>query len=109
MLAARRMMRRWCLEEAGARIHGTTQRCPLEHFLEVDQVHLAAPIARPCHGATEARPLASVEAAVSIQAEALAEYEQLPLEVRPCFVLYGRGPSQPALAATNAACRRSPS
>ena len=41
---------------------------------------LAAPISRPCHGATGGRPLASVEAVVSTQAEALAEYEQLPLE-----------------------------
>jgi hypothetical protein len=33
-------MRRWCLEEAGARIHGTTQRRPLEHFLEVERAQL---------------------------------------------------------------------
>ena len=28
------------MEEAGTRIHGTTQRRPLEHFLEVEHVHL---------------------------------------------------------------------
>lgn len=38
--AARRGMRQWCMEEAGMRIHGTTQRRPLEHFLEVEQSHL---------------------------------------------------------------------
>lgn len=37
---ARRGMRRWCLEEAGTRIHGTTQRQPLEHFMELEQAHL---------------------------------------------------------------------
>lgn len=47
LLAARRGMRRWCLEEAGTRIHGTTQRRPLEHFVEVEQGHLLpAPTAR---------------------------------------------------------------
>jgi transposase len=47
LLAARRGMRRWCLEEAGTRIHGTTQRRPLEHFLEAEQAHLLpAPTAR---------------------------------------------------------------
>jgi len=40
LLAARRGMRAWCLEEAGTRIHGTTQRRPLQHFLEVEQTHL---------------------------------------------------------------------
>lgn len=38
--AARRGMRRWCLEEAGMRIHGTTQRRPLEHFREVEHAQL---------------------------------------------------------------------
>lgn len=37
---ARRGMRRWCLEVAGTRIHGTTQRRPLEHFQEAEQPHL---------------------------------------------------------------------
>lgn len=37
---ARRGMRRWCIEEAGGRIHGTTQRRPLEHFIEVEKEHL---------------------------------------------------------------------
>ena len=37
---ARRGMRRWCVEEAGTRIHGTTQRRPLEHFMEVEQAQL---------------------------------------------------------------------
>src|SRR5262249_1709239 len=40
LLAARRGMRAWCLEEAGTRIHGTTQRQPLQHFLEVEKTHL---------------------------------------------------------------------
>ncbi|EQD36173.1 Integrase catalytic region, partial [mine drainage metagenome] len=35
-------MRRWCLEEAGMRIHGTTQRRPLEHFKEAELGHLLA-------------------------------------------------------------------
>lgn len=44
---ARRAMRRWCLEEAGGRVHGTTQRRPLEHFMEVEHEHLlAAPESR---------------------------------------------------------------
>lgn len=34
--SARTGMRRWCLEEAGMRIHGTTQRRPLEHFREAE-------------------------------------------------------------------------
>jgi len=33
-------MRAWCLEEAGTRIHGTTQRQPLQHFLEVEKRYL---------------------------------------------------------------------
>ena len=40
LLAARQGMRLWCLEQAGTRIHGTTQRRPLEHFLEVEQAQL---------------------------------------------------------------------
>ncbi len=40
LLSARRGMRAWCLEEAGMRIHGTTRRRPLEHFLEVEQACL---------------------------------------------------------------------
>jgi transposase len=40
---AREGMLRWCLEEAGMRIHGTTQRRPREHFLEVEQAHLLPP------------------------------------------------------------------
>jgi transposase len=44
---ARRGMRLWCLEEAGTRVHGTTQRQPLQHFLEVEQAHLLpAPTSR---------------------------------------------------------------
>ena len=44
---AREGMLRWSLEEAGMRIHGTTQRRPREHFLEVEQGHLLpAPTAR---------------------------------------------------------------
>jgi transposase len=37
---ARQGMRRWCVEEAGTRIHGTTQRQPMPHFIEVEQTHL---------------------------------------------------------------------
>ena len=40
---AREGMLRWSLEEAGMRIHGTTQRRPREHFLEVEQAHLLPP------------------------------------------------------------------
>lgn len=40
LLAARRGMRAWCLEEAGTRVHGTTQRHPLEHFQEVERACL---------------------------------------------------------------------
>lgn len=40
-LAASRIgMRRWCLEDAGMRTHGTTQRRPLEHFRDVEHAHL---------------------------------------------------------------------
>lgn len=47
LLAARRGMRVWCLEEAGTRVHGTTQRQPLQHFLEVEQARLLpAPVSR---------------------------------------------------------------
>ncbi len=35
--ASRVGMRCWCLEDAGMRIHGTTQRRPLEHFRDVEQ------------------------------------------------------------------------
>lgn len=38
--ASRVGMRRWCLEDAGMRIHGTTQRRPLEHFREVERAQL---------------------------------------------------------------------
>jgi len=38
--SARAGMRRWCLEDAGMRIHGTTQRRPLEHFREAELAHL---------------------------------------------------------------------
>jgi transposase len=41
--AARAGMRRWCLEEAGMRIHGTTRRQPLEHFHEIEQGRLLPP------------------------------------------------------------------
>jgi transposase len=34
--ASREHMRRWCLEDAGMRVHGTTQRRPLEHFRDVE-------------------------------------------------------------------------
>ena len=45
--ASRIGMRRWCLEDAGMRIHGTTQRRPLEHFRDVEQpVLLPVPTAR---------------------------------------------------------------
>lgn len=37
---ARAGMWRWCLEDAGMRTHGTTQRRPLEHFKEVELAHL---------------------------------------------------------------------
>ncbi len=40
IMQAREGMRRWCLEEAGMRIHGTTRRRPLEHFHEVELPHL---------------------------------------------------------------------
>ncbi len=33
-------MRRWCLEEVGMRIHGTTQQRPLEHFRQVGLANL---------------------------------------------------------------------
>jgi len=47
-LAASRIgMRRWCLEGAGMRIHGTTQRRPLEHFRDIEQpVLLPVPTSR---------------------------------------------------------------
>lgn len=38
--ASRIGMRRWCLEDAGMRLHGTTQRRPLEHFRDVEQATL---------------------------------------------------------------------
>lgn len=40
IMAARAGMRRWCLEEAGMRVHGTTRRRPLAHFREVELPHL---------------------------------------------------------------------
>jgi len=40
LLWAREGMRRWCLEEAGMRVHGTTQRRPLEHFRDAELAHL---------------------------------------------------------------------
>ena len=40
MESARRGMRRWCLEDAGMRTHGTTQRKPLEHFRDVELAEL---------------------------------------------------------------------
>ncbi|MDA8330312.1 MAG: IS21 family transposase [Candidatus Dormibacteraeota bacterium] len=40
LAAGRAGMRRWCLEEAGTRIHGTTRRRPLEHFQQVELAHL---------------------------------------------------------------------
>jgi hypothetical protein len=40
-------MRRWCVEEAGMRLHGTTQRRPLEHFRAEELAHrLPAPTSR---------------------------------------------------------------
>jgi transposase len=45
--AARMGMRRWSLVDAGMRVHGTTQRRPLEHFRDVEQpVLLPAPTLR---------------------------------------------------------------
>ena len=45
--ASRIGMRRWCLDDAGMRVHGTTQRRPLEHFRDVEQpVLLPAPTSR---------------------------------------------------------------
>ncbi|MHB1527423.1 MAG: Mu transposase domain-containing protein [Candidatus Dormibacteria bacterium] len=38
--SARAGMRCWCLEDAGMRIHGTTQRRQLEHFREAELAHL---------------------------------------------------------------------
>jgi len=35
-------MRRWCLDDAGMRIHGTTQRRPVEHFRDVELAALLA-------------------------------------------------------------------
>jgi transposase len=47
LLAAREGMRRWCLEEAGRRVHGTTYQRPLEHFLKEEKERLlAAPTER---------------------------------------------------------------
>ena len=44
---ARIGMRRWCLEDAGMRVHGTTQRRPLEHFRDVElPVLLPVPTSR---------------------------------------------------------------
>jgi transposase len=37
LLDAREGLRRWALEVAGLRVHGTTQRRPLEHFGEAEQ------------------------------------------------------------------------
>jgi transposase len=41
--SGRVQMRRWCLEEAGMRIHGTTKRRPLEHFQQVELGQLLPP------------------------------------------------------------------
>lgn len=40
IVSAREGMRRWCLEDAGMRVHGMTHRQPLAHFREVELGHL---------------------------------------------------------------------
>lgn len=40
LLDMRDQARQWCLEVAGRRVHGTTQRMPLAVFLEEEQAHL---------------------------------------------------------------------
>jgi transposase len=37
---ARRSAETWCRDVAGRRIHGTTRRAPLEHYEEVERVHM---------------------------------------------------------------------